>query len=54
MNTENSKIRYIAPLIQCITLDNEISLALASTPPEGPDEEKLLNVPELNKNNPFF
>ena len=54
MNSENSKIRYIAPLIERIKLDNEISLALASTPPVGPDEENILSVPEFNKNNPFF
>jgi len=29
---------YIAPAIELIELDNEISLALESTPPIGPDE----------------
>jgi len=29
---------YTAPCIEIITLDNEISLALQSTPPDGPDE----------------
>lgn len=29
---------YIAPCIKTILLDNEISLALESEPPEGPDE----------------
>jgi hypothetical protein len=29
---------YIAPQIELIELDNEISLALESNPPEGPGE----------------
>ena len=29
---------YIAPRIEWIPLDNEISLALASAPPAGPSE----------------
>jgi len=33
-----TKKKYIAPLIECIPLDNEISLALESSPPIGPDE----------------
>ena len=32
------KKKYIAPEIELIELDNEISLALESTPPEGPGE----------------
>ena len=34
---ETKKI-YISPLIEIIFLDNEISLALESSPPAGPDE----------------
>ena len=36
------KKKYIAPRIEWIPLDNEISLALQSNPPAGPDE--LVNV----------
>lgn len=32
------KTHYITPLIEWIALDNEISLALESNPPIGPDE----------------
>jgi len=32
------KKKYIAPRIEWILLDNEISLALASSPPAGPSE----------------
>jgi hypothetical protein len=32
------KKKYIAPRIEIIFLDNEISLALESTPPAGPSE----------------
>lgn len=39
------KIKYIAPRIEWIPLDNEISLALESAPPEGPDESRT-NMPE--------
>jgi hypothetical protein len=33
-----TKKKYIKPRIEWILLDNEISLALASSPPEGPSE----------------
>lgn len=32
------KKKYISPRIEWIPLDNEISLALESTPPAGPSE----------------
>jgi len=32
------KKTYIAPKVELITLDNEISLALESSPPPGPGE----------------
>lgn len=35
--------KYITPNIEIIPLDNEISLALQSSPPEGPDEVYLMN-----------
>jgi len=33
-----TKKKYISPSVDCVLLDNEISLALQSAPPEGPDE----------------
>ena len=33
-----TKKKYISPCIECVLLDNEISLALQSGPPEGPTE----------------
>jgi hypothetical protein len=43
---------YKNPLIELIELDNEISLALESTPPDGPGEGALLS-PEYLNNDPF-
>jgi hypothetical protein len=43
---------YIAPKIEVIQLDNEISLQLESTPPEGPGESASLSA-EYMKTNPF-
>jgi len=43
---------YLNPTIELIKLDNEISLALQSIPPEGPDEGASL-APEYMKTNPF-
>jgi hypothetical protein len=44
--------KYIAPKIEVIQLDNEISLQLQSTPPEGPGESASLST-EYMKINPF-
>jgi len=49
INTMEKKI-YNTPQIELIILDNEISLALESTPPAGPDES---HVPENNQTNSF-
>ena len=43
-----TKIKYTEPHIEIVILDNEISLALESTPPLGPDE-----VFGFNQDNPF-
>ena len=51
METKNKKQLYIIPQIERIELDNEISLALESTPPGGPGES--LNTPDHLKNDPF-
>ena len=46
------KKSYIVPRIEIIFLDNEISLALQSAPPEGPGEGAFLNLQNPD-NNPF-
>ena len=46
-----TKKKYTAPRIELICLDNEISLALTSAPPEGPGEGFL--IIQDNTNNPF-
>jgi hypothetical protein len=43
---------YNSPEILCITLDNEIALALESIPPIGPGEGASL-APEYMNNDPF-
>ncbi len=43
---------YSTPRIEIIVLDNEISLALESSPPVGP-EETSTNLPFNFNNNPF-
>lgn len=45
------KREYIYPQIAKIKLDNEVSLALESSPAEGPGESYL--VPEYFKEEPF-
>jgi hypothetical protein len=48
--------KYIAPHIDIIYLDNEISLALESSPPIGPDEGPFgsnLNAPGYFNSDPF-
>ena len=54
ITTENytGKRIYNKPEIVCIELDNNISLALESTPPNGPDEGAYL-TPEYQKIDPF-
>jgi hypothetical protein len=46
-----TKIKYIAPILEIIELDNEISLALESNPPFGPDESNLQS--ELQSVDPY-
>ncbi|MDD4993193.1 MAG: hypothetical protein PHR83_13285 [Paludibacter sp.] len=48
----NQKRRYNAPQIERIKLDNEISLALESTPPVF-EFTKGSNAPEYFNNDPF-
>lgn len=54
MNTTTKKgtnQTYNEPSIVCIKLDNDISLALQSTPPIGPDETNLR--PTYLQNDPY-
>jgi len=46
------KKTYIAPALETIFIDNEISLALESTPLPGPGEI-VKNNADYFKNNPF-
>jgi hypothetical protein len=48
-----TKKEYTAPRIEWIPLDNEISLALESTPPFGPDETNNAKTPEFFDANPM-
>jgi len=50
-NKISKKKYYSTPQIEQILLDNEISLALSSSPPVGPDEGNL--SPEFIKNDPL-
>ena len=50
-NTEETKQVYKTPIIEHIILDNQISLAMESTPPEGPDE--VYNKPTYMNSDPF-
>lgn len=53
MNTiidNENKLLYTAPIIESIKLDNDISLALESSPPIGPEETLL---PRYLNNDPF-
>jgi len=54
MNTNNKteKRSYFPPEVEKIMLDNEISLALESSPPIGPDEGANFS-PNYLKNDPF-
>lgn len=56
LNTEAQqsikKSIYVSPSIMIISMDNEISLSLESTPPAGPNE--LVKAPEYFNNDPFI
>ncbi len=51
-NQNTDKLTYNAPMMERIHLDNEISLALESNPPFGPEETGAL-MPDYFKNDPF-
>jgi len=52
MNTIIDKRVYSQPEIMVMKLDNEISLALESAPPDGPNEVRN-TAPEYFNNDPF-
>ena len=52
INNNIGKRVYQHPSIECIKLDNEISLILASDPPYGPGEDNNFN-PEFYEENPY-
>lgn len=51
--TKSKKRKYTCPNIVCIELDNDISLALESSPPEGPGETVSVVKPDYFRVNPF-
>lgn len=51
-NDHNIERHYCSPTIDCIVIDNEISLTLDSAPPIGP-LEGMNKTPEAFHNNPF-
>jgi hypothetical protein len=54
MNIMENKKSYISPQIELIELDNEISLALESTPPAGPSETRNDISTDSFSENPFM
>lgn len=52
MNNKIERKSYIQPKIECVILDNEISLELQSEPPTY-EHFKLSKAPEYFNNNPF-
>jgi hypothetical protein len=44
-----TKKKYRSPEIEIVVLDNEISLALESTPPDGPEEGVYNNFNQPEK-----
>ena len=53
-NIMENKKSYISPQIELIELDNEISLALESTPPAGPSETRNDISTDSFSENPFM
>ncbi len=53
MNKTIEKRVYSCPEIRCIVLDNEILLALESSPPVSPEEGIGAIFPEFSNNDPF-
>ncbi len=52
MKTTKKRV-YATPEIQVVNLDNEISLALESTPAIPSDGDEVYNAPDHFNNDPF-
>lgn len=52
-NKITEKRSYFPPIVETIELDNEISLALESNPPAGPEEVNNLGTTEYRMENPY-
>jgi hypothetical protein len=53
MNTISKKQIYCTPQIECVKLDNEISLVLVSVDPNDPYGSSNSETPEYFNNNPL-
>lgn len=53
LNMVTEKRTYMPPVVECIRLDNEISLALESTPATPDSGDEVYNTPEYFNNNPY-
>ena len=51
--TKLTKREYTVPKVECVKLDNEISLVLESNPPVSGKETQNTNTPEYFKNDPL-
>mgnify|MGYP000846888807 CR=1 FL=1 len=53
LNIPTEKRTYLPPAIESIRLDNEISLALESTPATPDSGDEVYNTPEYFNNDPY-
>ena len=53
MKTAIEKEIYAKPQLECVKLDNDISLALESSPPEGPGEGWAFLAPSSLSSEPM-
>ena len=54
LNNNTNKRRYISPAVTRIKLDNEITLALESTPATPGNGDEVYNTPSVYFNNDPF
>jgi len=53
LNMITEKCTYMPPVVECIRLDNEISLALESIPATPDSGDEVYNTPEYFNNDPY-
>lgn len=53
LNIPTEKRTYLPPVIECIRLDNEISLALESAPATPENGDEVYNTPDYFNNDPY-